>query len=287
MHNIWLQIKKIKFSPLDKVILFFMHTRNTYNESIKIIEIINNYLASINIEMIVIIYPRIKEILNPSLREQILYYNNYYDLLNGVEKTSGNTNKKYRNPLQQKDLIKIGIKVVDTQPYFDRPNTIGEFFLDAEHLGFKGNKVISDILYEYLFVKPYDNTTEKLTATDIERKYIEEIISGYYSKNIEINTYIEDITKKIKSRQTELGCIVANCNPFTLGHRYLIEKALEKSEKIILFVLEEDKSFFSFKDRFEMVLRGVSDLKDKVFVVPSGKFIISSFLASTVSTLFI
>lgn len=65
-----------------------------------------------------------------------------------------------------------------------------------------------------------------------------------------------------------------NCNPFTLGHRYLIEQALKQVEHLIIFVVEEDKSLFRFKERFAMVVEGTRDLEN-VTVVPSGKFVLS------------
>ncbi|MBQ9442198.1 MAG: [Selenomonadaceae bacterium] len=65
-----------------------------------------------------------------------------------------------------------------------------------------------------------------------------------------------------------------NCNPFTLGHEYLIEYASKKVKKLYIFVVEEDKSEFKFADRFELVKRGVKKFSN-VEVLPSGKFIIS------------
>ena len=44
---------------------------------------------------------------------------------------------------------------------------------------------------------------------------------------------------------------------------------------MFVFVLEEDKSFFKFVDRFEMVKRGTSDLEN-VIVLPSREFMISA-----------
>lgn len=65
-----------------------------------------------------------------------------------------------------------------------------------------------------------------------------------------------------------------NCNPFTKGHRYLIEYACSKVDKLYIFVVQEDASQFRFKDRFQMVKNGTADL-DKVCVLPSGNYIIS------------
>lgn len=71
------------------------------------------------------------------------------------------------------------------------------------------------------------------------------------------------------------GAIVMNCNPFTKGHRYLIEESAKKVDVLYIFVVEENKSFFSFEDRIEMVRLGISDIEN-VVVIPSGKYIISS-----------
>ncbi|MBO4780211.1 MAG: hypothetical protein J5497_06205 [Selenomonadaceae bacterium] len=65
-----------------------------------------------------------------------------------------------------------------------------------------------------------------------------------------------------------------NCNPFTLGHQYLVEYAASKVIKLYIFVVEEDKSEFPFADRIELVKHGVKHLSN-VEVLPSGKFIIS------------
>lgn len=65
-----------------------------------------------------------------------------------------------------------------------------------------------------------------------------------------------------------------NCNPFTLGHQYLVEYAAAKVARLYIFVVEEDKSEFPFADRIELVRQGVKHLQN-VEVLPSGKFIIS------------
>lgn len=76
-----------------------------------------------------------------------------------------------------------------------------------------------------------------------------------------------------------IGSIVMNCNPFTLGHRFLIETALAQCDFLIIFVVQEDKSRFPFEDRMRLVKEGVADLKN-VAVLPSGKFVLSSLTFS-------
>lgn len=77
-----------------------------------------------------------------------------------------------------------------------------------------------------------------------------------------------------KEPDKRIGAIVMNCNPFTYGHRYLIEYACSQVDLLYVFVVEEDQSYFKFEDRLEMVMQGTKDL-EKVKVLPSGKYIIS------------
>lgn len=70
------------------------------------------------------------------------------------------------------------------------------------------------------------------------------------------------------------GAIVVNCNPFTLGHRHLIEQASLNHSTLFVFVLEEEASLFPFSTRLNLVQRGVEDLPN-VHVLPSGPYIIS------------
>lgn len=76
-----------------------------------------------------------------------------------------------------------------------------------------------------------------------------------------------------------IGSVVMNCNPFTLGHRFLIEQALTQCDFLIIFVVQEDMSRFPFEDRLRLVKEGVADLKN-VAVLPSGKFVLSSLTFS-------
>ena len=73
----------------------------------------------------------------------------------------------------------------------------------------------------------------------------------------------------------KIGAAVMNCNPFTLGHRYLIETASKECDHVYVFVLSEDQSRFSAKDRMEMVRLGTADLPN-VTVLPTGPYLISS-----------
>jgi [citrate (pro-3S)-lyase] ligase len=73
--------------------------------------------------------------------------------------------------------------------------------------------------------------------------------------------------------------LVVNCNPFTLGHRYLVEQASTAArgagELVHLFVVSEDRSLFPEKVRRRLVEEGTRDM-DNVRVHPGGPYIISN-----------
>ena len=71
------------------------------------------------------------------------------------------------------------------------------------------------------------------------------------------------------------GAVVMNCNPFTLGHRYLIEEAAGRCDRLYVFVLSEDRSEFPFAHRLELVKRGTADLEN-VTVCTTGGYLVSS-----------
>ncbi|MCI5577183.1 MAG: [citrate (pro-3S)-lyase] ligase, partial [Succinivibrio sp.] len=65
-----------------------------------------------------------------------------------------------------------------------------------------------------------------------------------------------------------------NCNPFTLGHKHLVEYAAKLVDYLYIFVVEEDLSAIPFVDRLFLVHENTKHLSN-VIVVPSGDFIIS------------
>ena len=69
-------------------------------------------------------------------------------------------------------------------------------------------------------------------------------------------------TVRCSSAVPPVGAIVMNANPFTKGHRYLIEKAAAECGFVYVFVLSEDKSVFSSKDLSS------SDLVRQLFICP-------------------
>ncbi len=77
-----------------------------------------------------------------------------------------------------------------------------------------------------------------------------------------------------------VGAIVANCNPFTNGHRYLIETAAAQCGVLHLFVLSEDRSAFPAEVRYELVKQGIAGI-DNVILHHTSDYLISSAVFPT------
>lgn len=154
------------------------------------------------------------------------------------------------------------------QHIFDRPHDYGEYmFADSVHLMPAGNNLLGKAVAKDLID----------TGLLKEDALAESVNNKIPIKNKDDESLPEPLLEYLNSidnSKAVIGAIVMNCNPFTLGHRYLIEHASKKCDKLYVFAVEEDLSFFPFADRIELIRKGVADLKN-VTVLPSGNFIIS------------
>lgn len=87
---------------------------------------------------------------------------------------------------------------------------------------------------------------------------------------------INDFVNKLECPTKEgiIGSIVANCNPFTNGHLFLIETASKRCDLVHLFILSEDKSLFSSEVRYKMAKKATKHFKN-VVVHKTGKYLVS------------
>jgi [citrate (pro-3S)-lyase] ligase len=85
----------------------------------------------------------------------------------------------------------------------------------------------------------------------------------------------KDKLSQFKKDGNIIGSIVMNANPFTLGHLYLIEQSAKQSDWLHLFVVKEDLSEFKFKDRYDLIKKGTSHVKN-LTVHEGSDYIISN-----------
>lgn len=163
----------------------------------------------------------------------------------------------------------VGTERISLEKIFEQYNVPDTWMADGYmHCGHKANKLISDSVFELIEPglirnkKDCYNRKVDINIREIMRDYIRVKYLDYYFPSFQIEKY------------STVGAVVVNCSPFHIGHRYLIEQAKKKVEALIIFVLAEDQSLFSFEERLYLVIEGTKDIEN-VFVVPGQDFVLS------------
>ncbi len=81
-------------------------------------------------------------------------------------------------------------------------------------------------------------------------------------------------SKRVDVHVGDIGAIVVNCNPFTKGHKYLIEKACNECRVVYLFVVEEDRSSFKFDVRWRLIEEELGHIPNLV-MIRGGNYVVS------------
>ena len=187
-------------------------------------------------------------------------------------------------PVKSGDIVLIclqnlradGFPFIDLQCVFKRPHELGEVFLDQDHLNENGYRHLARIVHDKLIENDYYCwwTHGNLTVS-VPHSYG---VPDHFRPDPNINAELEEQLNNLRRIKRETigrtGCIVMNCNPFTLGHQHLIEYASARVVFLFILVVEEDSSVFPFKDRIELVRKGTSMIPN-VTVISSGNFVLS------------
>lgn len=131
----------------------------------------------------------------------------------------------------------------------------------------------NEVFDTFIFTQPKNISLFKgLNYREVQRVDEVVLLEGGMSN---INRYVEKMLNDSGLDKKKKAALVMNCNPFTQGHRYLIERASSENDEVIVFIVEENRSLFPFEIRKKLVEIGTEDLKN-VFVLSGGDYIISS-----------
>jgi len=199
-------------------------------------------------------------------RYQDIFYN-----LNNMTPAPGDIIFLYIRGFQSEKIPSL-----DLSDAFDPPHDFKEIFCVKAHFNELGYKILAERYFDFLTKNNFfrDKEFNYPAPPPVYHRYgiPPQFESG--GGKIFVNEDLEAYKKILRAKKLPIGALVMNCNPFTLGHQYLVEYAASKVAKLYLFVVEEDKSEFPFADRIELVRQGVKNFPN-VEVLPSGKFIIS------------
>lgn len=225
----------------------------------------------------------LQKLLNKTYPKQKFIVQNYgYYLMEAKDVRTGEELNILNNlPVKSGDIILWNFAPIPDYPFINMANSSyeereNEIFTDTMHLTPDGYLLMAKELFKgiielnILQEGTYSKTQNKWKNNYGFNKFQCEELQAY--KQILKNFYHETFIKTI-------GAVVMNCNPFTYGHRYLIEEALKQCDYLVIFLVEEELSFFSFDERIALVDEGTKDLEN-IVVIPSGRFIISSLTFS-------
>jgi len=180
--------------------------------------------------------------------------------------------------LLQYRCINKKIAFYDFANVFEERAKYGHTFINLHHYGPFGNQMIANGIYKILSKEDTEQSRRIEEGKRERDKQFKDKLMNMSHEISELQSYLSDIKEKLCDRylgEGTIGSIVMNANPFTYGHLYLVDQAIKEVDFLIVFVVSEDASYFSFDDRFEMVYRNIG-IRNNVLVVPSGKFCISS-----------
>lgn len=149
-----------------------------------------------------------------------------------------------------------------------------------------------------LYTKPdnrqlFESLSFRLIAESPNAILMETGVGGIEKYSDELRVKSEELRVKneelkndesvVLNARKPIGVIVMNANPFTLGHRFLVEQSSELVERLYVVVVREDCSMFSYNERKAMVSQGVRDIGN-VVVVDGSDYAVS---AATFPTYFL
>ena len=168
---------------------------------------------------------------------------------------------------------KLNINIYTTSHIFERPHNYGNWMLFSDgQINHNGNKALADYIFKTIKLNLNNNYIPGIEPIKLQ---LEKEVDYFLIDNPDFKAYIDNLKKlkEVKNIKGKIGYSIMNCNPFSLGHRYLIEKALEIVDFFYIFILREDVSTFPFEDRINLVKKGVEDLKNKICVLPTCSWI--------------
>lgn len=147
--------------------------------------------------------------------------------------------------------------------------------------GARFNQIIT-ALQQYLFSQQIFHSfvfTKEKYSTSFAHLGFQELAHNESAAFLEngtpdINDFLAQIPRVKDQEKLQVAAIVMNANPFTLGHRQLVELASKENDLVYVFVVATDASLFKTNERMQLVKEGTRDLKN-VLVVSGGDYMVS------------
>lgn len=213
--------------------------------------------------------------------EVVIVEGNDYKKLNEVKEFLTRQGLRFDNNIEYTVALYENSKLIATGSFEGK--ILKCIAVDEDYKGMGiSNKIVSELINEqyrrgnnHLFV--YTKPKNYKMFKDFGFYKIEEVENKVLLLENDpkgISNYLDRIQKnRVKGKI--ISSVVVNCNPFTLGHKYLIEKASKESDVVHVFVVSEDRSVFTANVRYKLVEEGLSHLNN-VVIHKGEEYIISS-----------
>lgn len=172
----------------------------------------------------------------------------------------------------------LNIEIYDSNEYFNLNKDINRtFFYDcAAHCNKYANQLMAQYLYE---IVGNENATAKGNSeTYFEEKKLELYKFDYYNiTNPNLCSFFQRYSElqHEMTKYNKIGGMLMHAAPYTNGHQYLVETALQEMDAVIVFVMADYFHSLSVLDRVEIVKKNLADYEN-VYVIPIEPFAISS-----------
>ncbi len=155
-----------------------------------------------------------------------------------------------------------GTESIDMMELLDRNNVPAEWLLELPvHCNHKVNKIYADDLFERM-------VRGNVLTGEVKKGQRTMLLRALAVNNLYLDLHFNDFRPE---KGMVVGSIDIHGNPFTLGHRYLIETASKQVDRLFVFLIEDNLGIFSYTERFAMAVEGTRDLPN-VKIVPGGPF---------------
>jgi [citrate (pro-3S)-lyase] ligase len=171
--------------------------------------------------------------------------------------------------IEKNDIVIVGVhpvilnrnfdlfSTIRTMNYFEQPHD-KENFVDMSHYTAFCHRNLAKIIYES--IKGLLTLNKGFEIEDSKSKKVIEAFNNY-------KLIVKQKGWKLK-KSDEIGIAVMSANPFTIGHRHLVELGSKMFDYFVIFLMQDGYDLiFDKKECQKIVEVGVSDL-DNVIVAP-------------------
>lgn len=248
------------FCPTEAASLLYEDNDEIIQVKYLLMKKISDYCRSKDADVLFIYIPSVKDIPDATPIEK------YIMASYGLEYCPNKSHRK---------LISLcaagGVNVINASDSFTGTER-KSLFTDETHLSYEGSEIIAGIISEYIN-NIYKTESDDFMNAESLGKALEThklfLVRAGGQGALEGKEYVEYLKKTAEGKPDNCGFIAMNCNPFTLGHLYLVEEASKMVDHLYIVIVPEENPHFTFKDRSEMAKRAVAHLKN-VEIIRSG-----------------